>query len=137
MRKRTAPKLPSMSSKLRAHAEWAADQLQRSPLEISGTMRKHQLKLADRQCRMSELSSRIQSLLIVLCTSLYAARKEDEIVRDAAELICTDLRREFTNRRVSDRELRMATSLGGKLVDGGARNLADVVPDEIMMPYDK
>ncbi|HMT80432.1 MAG TPA: DNA mismatch repair endonuclease MutL, partial [Azonexus sp.] len=66
------PQLPPMPGKLREHAEWAAEQLQRTPLEISGTMQKHQLKLADRQCRMSELSARIQSLVIVLCTSLYA-----------------------------------------------------------------
>ena len=30
------------------------------PAKLSGTMRKHQLKLADRQLRMSELSARIQ-----------------------------------------------------------------------------
>ena len=61
---RPAPKLPAMPGNLRGHAEWAADKLQESAMEISGTMRKHQLKLADRQCRMSELSSRIQSLIV-------------------------------------------------------------------------
>jgi hypothetical protein len=126
-----------MPGKLRAHAEWAADQLQRSPVEISGAMRKHQLRLADRQCRMSELSARIQSLIIVLCTSLYAARKEDEIIRDAADLICTDMRRDFDNHRVTDREFRLATKLGGKIADGGVKSFITVVPDEIMMSYEK
>ena len=134
---RPAPKLPSMPKNLRDHAEWAADKLQESPMEISGTMRKHQLKLADRQCRMSELSSRIQSLIVVLCTSLYAARKDDELIREAADLICTDMRREYSNRRVKDREFRMATKLGAKIADGGVKSFADIEPDEIMMRYEK
>lgn len=133
---RPAPKLPSMPKELRDHAEWAADKLQESPMEISGTMRKHQLKLADRQCRMSELSTRIQSLIIVLCTSLYAARHEDEIIREAANVICTDLRREYSNRRVKDREFRLATSLGAKLAEGGVKSFTDVEPQEIMMAYE-
>ena len=133
---RPAPKLPSMPKDLRAHAEWAADKLQESPMEISGTMRKHQLKLADRQCRMSELSSRIQSLIIVLCTSLYAAKQDDELIREAAHVICTDLRREYANRRVKDREFRLATSLGAKIADGGLKSFTDVEPAEIMMSYD-
>lgn len=134
---RPAAKLPPMSSKLRAHAEWAADKLQESSLEISGTMRKHQLKLADRQCRMSELSQRIQSLIVVLCTSLYASRKTDEIIQESADLICTDLRREYSSRRVTDREFRLATSLGKKIAEGGIKSFTDVPADEIMMKYEK
>ena len=56
------------------HAEFAAGWLQRSPLVIDGVMRKHQLALADRQCRMSDLSQQIQDAVTILCTSLYAAR---------------------------------------------------------------
>ena len=133
---RPTPQLPSMPKELREHAEWAADRLQECPLEISGTMRKHQLKLADRQCRMSELSARIQSLIVVLCTSLYAAQQEDEILRDAANLICTDLRRQYTSRRIRDREFRLATKLGAKIAAGGIASFTDVEPQEIMMKYD-
>lgn len=134
---RPAAKLPPMSSKLRAHAEWAADKLQESSLEISGTMRKHQLKLADRQCRMSELSERVQSLIVILCTSLYASRKDDEIIQESADLICTDLRRKYSNRRVTDREFRLATSLGKKIAEGGINSFTDVPAEEIMMKYEK
>ncbi|HEV3386938.1 MAG TPA: acyl-CoA dehydrogenase family protein, partial [Gemmata sp.] len=56
------PEWPSLPGELRAHAEFATDHLRKMAREISGTMRKHQLKLADRQCRMSELSARVQSL---------------------------------------------------------------------------
>jgi alkylation response protein AidB-like acyl-CoA dehydrogenase len=130
------PVLPPMPSTLRAHAEFAAAGLQNSPLEISGTMRKHQLKLADRQCRMSELSSRVQKLIVMLCTSLYAARQEDEVVRDAADLVCQDLTRELSGRRPSDRYFRKATTLGQTIADGGFASISGLKADEILMPYE-
>ena len=129
------PPFPTMPADLRAHAEFAAEQLQRSPLEISGTMRKHQLKLADRQCRMAELSSRIQSLIVILCTSLYGAKSQDEVVRAAANVACQDLRRAYLGRRPADRELRQATKLGEIVVDGGFKSIAGLKPDEILMQY--
>jgi hypothetical protein len=133
---RPRPALPPMPSALQRHAEFAASGLQNSPLEISGTMRKHQLKLADRQCRMSELSSRLQKLVVMLCTCLYAARQEDEVVRSAAEVLCDDFTRELTGRRVSDRELRRVTSLGAVIADGGFKSIEGLKPDEILMSYD-
>jgi alkylation response protein AidB-like acyl-CoA dehydrogenase len=129
------PSLPSMPSRLREHAEFAAAGLQNSPLEISGTMRKHQLKLADRQCRMSELSLRIQKLIVMLCTSLYAARQEDEVIRDAADVMCQDLTRELTGKRPSDHYFRHATTLGATIADGGFKSISGLHPDEILMPY--
>lgn len=129
------PSLPSMPGPLREHVEFAAAGLQNSPLEISGTMRKHQLKLADRQCRMSELSLRIQKLIVMLCTSLYAARQEDEVIRDAADLMCQDLARELTGKRPSDRYFRQATTLGAKIADGGFTSIAGLQPDEILISY--
>ena len=57
---RPTPTLPPMPETLREHAEFAAERLARLPVEISGMMSKHQLALADRQCRMSELSQRVQ-----------------------------------------------------------------------------
>ena len=49
--------VPGMDSRLAAHLHFAQAMFGRLPDEISGTMVKHQLKLADRQCRMAELSS--------------------------------------------------------------------------------
>jgi hypothetical protein len=136
-RLRQRSRLPEMPGELREHAEFATRHLQHAAHEISGTMRKHQLKLADRQCRMSEISSRVQSLVIILCTSLYAARQTDEVVRAAAAVLCADLRRAFCGRRPSDRELRQVTRLGESIVDGGFRSIAGLAPDEILMPYEK
>jgi alkylation response protein AidB-like acyl-CoA dehydrogenase len=131
----TAPTLPAMPESLRHHAEFAAEGLQRLPLEISGVMRKHQLKLADRQCRMSELSSRIQKLIVILCTSLYASRQKDEIVQQSAAVICRDLARELSGARPSDNYYRTVTALGESIAAGGFPSIAGVHPDEILMPY--
>ena len=129
--------LPSnMPGDLRSHAEYAAEQLQRSPLKISGTMQKHQLALADRQCRMSYLSSQIQSLVVMLCTSLYAARQGDEVIQASANVMCQELKRRVTGRLPSDREFRAATKLGSQIVDGGFKSIAGLSPDEIMMSYE-
>ncbi len=134
-RRKPQAQLPSMPPVLKQHAQWAADQLQRSPLEISGTMQKHQLKLADRQCRMSELSGRIQSLVVILCTSLYAARLDDDVLQTAADVLCQDLTRQLLGQRPSDRYFRTVTKLGGMIAEGGFKSIAGMKVDEILMKY--
>jgi hypothetical protein len=129
------PQLPPMPDNLRRHADFACEQLQGSRLEISGVMRKHQLKLADRQCRMSELSARVQKMVVVLCTSLYGAQQEDEVVRQAAEVICRDLTRELLGKRPSDNYFRTVTRLGETIADGGFRSIAGIDAGEILMRY--
>jgi hypothetical protein len=97
-------------------------------------MRKHQLKLADRQCRMSELSSRVQDLVVMLTTSLYAADKP-EIVRAAADVLCRDLARKLSCQRPSDRDFRAATKLGEAVEAGGFEALAGIEPAPVLMTY--
>ena len=130
------PELPAMPVNLRKHAEFAADWLQRSSREITGTMRKHQLKLADRQCRMSEISQRVQTATVILSTSLYAARQDDPLVREAADCLCQQLTSKLTGRRPSERYLRAVTQLGAAIADGGFPSIAGLKPDEILMPYE-
>ncbi len=137
LRPKAKPKLPEMPDFLRQHAEYATDFLQKSPYEISyKTMSKHQLGLADRQCRMSELSQRIQDAVTILCTSLYAARQNDEIVCQAADVMCQDLTRKLTGKRPSDRYYRKVTKLGQVIADGGFKSIAGLDAGEILMPYD-
>ncbi len=128
--------LGPMSDTLREHALFAIRGLQTMPLEISATMRKHQLKLADRQCRMSELSSRVQKLVVMLTTSLYAAKQNDETVRMAADVICQDFVCELTGKRPSDRYFRAMSELGARIATGGFASIAGLHPDEILMKYE-
>ena len=139
LRRVPTPALPPLPSKLAAHAEFAADFLQRAPLDISGTMSKHQLALADRQCRMAEISKRLQDATVILCTALYAGRQENELIRDAADVACQDLTRSITGKRPTDSYYKTATRLGKAIAeDDGWKSfcpLADFQPEEIMMSY--
>ncbi|HEY3968936.1 MAG TPA: acyl-CoA dehydrogenase family protein [Planctomycetaceae bacterium] len=127
--------LPHLTGALRRHAEFAAHGLQKSRLWIDSTMTKHQLKLADRQCAMSELSQRIQDLVVMLATSLYAAKQDDEIVRSAADVLCQDLKRRLTGARLTSQYFRTVTKLGETIAGGGFQALAGVEAEEILMPY--
>jgi hypothetical protein len=139
LRRVPTPSLPPLPSKLAAHAEYAADFLQRAPLDISGTMSKHQLALADRQCRMAELSQRLQDATVILCTALYAGRSENELIRDSADVACQDLTRRITGKRPSDSYFRTVTKLGKALADDDGWKvfspIPDYTPDEILMSY--
>jgi alkylation response protein AidB-like acyl-CoA dehydrogenase len=130
------PELPAMPAALQAHAEFACEQLQRMALEISSTMSKFQLALADRQCRMAELSLRCQDLITLLCAAQYGARQEHEMLRDAADLLCQDLARKYTGKRPSNSYFRQATELGAAIADGGFPGLEGVQGGDIMMRYD-
>ena len=110
---------PGMPADLKIHAEFAANRLDHSPLAIDGVMRKHQLALADRQCRMAYLSQQIQDAVTILCTSLFAARSSDEVVRTAADVLCQDLIRKLTGRPPTDRYFRTVTKLGQTIAEGG------------------
>jgi alkylation response protein AidB-like acyl-CoA dehydrogenase len=136
LKRRGAPTWPAMDSSLRRHAEFAVDFLQRSAFEISGTMRKHQLKLADRQCRMAEVSGRVQTAVVILCTALYAGRHQDELVRRAGETQATLLTNRLLGRRPSDRFLRRITELGGALAEENLPGTADIDAPAILMPYE-
>ena len=128
-------RLPEMPPRLQEHAEFAASALQKMPSTISGTMRKHQLALADRQCRMADLSGNIQSLLTILCTSLYAARHNDAVVQQAADLFCRETRNQIEARPPDDAYFRDVTTLGKTVVDCGFSPLAGVESEKILMPY--
>jgi hypothetical protein len=125
-----------MPEALRRHAEFACEQLQRMALEISGTMSKFQLALADRQCRMAELSLRTQDLITMLCTSLYGARSSHEMVRDAADVLCQELTNKVTGRRPSNSYYRQVTELGAAIADAGFPGLEGIEGGEILMRYE-
>ena len=127
--------LPTMSTELRGHAKFAQKLLSRSGMKISATMRKHQLKLADRQCRMSEISSTLQNAIVMLVTSLYAAQSADPITQEAADAVCRDLRRRIDGQRMSDRDYRQITKLGALVADVGWAEMKGVTSTEILMPY--
>ena len=115
--------VPPMDDRLKAHVDFALESFKRSPLEI-----------ADRQCRMSEVSQRVQDTVTLLVTAL-AARGKPEPTVAAADILCQDLQRKLTGKRPTDRYFRDATKTADLVIDGGFEQIAGVAREEILMKY--
>jgi alkylation response protein AidB-like acyl-CoA dehydrogenase len=133
---RDKQRVPGMDPRLSEHVAFALDQFGRAPGQLSGAMSKHQLKLADRQCRMAELSQRVQDSVIMLVTALWGHQQKDEVMVLAADMLCQDLRRKLTGQRPSDRYFRDAGNLADIIIGGGFKALAGAPEAEILMRYD-
>jgi hypothetical protein len=99
-------------------------------------MSKFQLALADRQCRMAELSQRAQDFITILCTSLYGARQTDPVLQTSADIACQDLARKLKGERPTNKYFRAVTELGAAVADGQFKSIDGLVPDEILMRYE-
>jgi alkylation response protein AidB-like acyl-CoA dehydrogenase len=128
--------IPSMPQRLANHVAYAQDRFDKFAGEISGVMVKHQLKLADRQCRMAELSQRVQDTVTILVTALWGARQKNEATVAAADILCQDLRRKLNGERPSDRYFKEVSELADAIIGGGFEALAGVPRLEIMMKYE-
>jgi hypothetical protein len=133
---RDRQQVPGMDVRLADHVGFALEAFGRYPGELSAVMRKHQLKLADRQCRMAELSQRVQDTVIILVTALWGHQQKNEAALAAADILCQDLRRKLTGQRPSDRYFRDVGQLADRIVSGGFEALAGVPQEEILMRYE-
>jgi alkylation response protein AidB-like acyl-CoA dehydrogenase len=125
-----------MDRRLQQHVDFALEAFAQHRMEISATMVKHQVKLADRQCRMAELSQRVQDTVTLLVTALWAHQKKNETTTLAADVLCQDLRRKLTGKRPEDAYFKAVTQLGEAIESGGFAELAGVQPGEILMKYE-
>lgn len=135
LQEQAQPRLAGMPTELRRHAAEASEFLSNQGLAISAAMRTHQLKLADRQCSMIDLSQRLQDAVVMLVTSLYGAKQSDPQTRAACDVICSQLGRGLRGARASNRDWRRVTELGGAIADDGWNELQGIEPAEIMMRY--
>ena len=128
-------KPPALHAPLLRHVRFAQRVLSRSGLRISSMMRTHQLKLADRQCRMSETSQTLQHAIVMLVTSLYGGTSKNPITQEAADTICRELEREITGRKATDRDYQQVAHLGALIAEMGWSELDDCCSSKVMMPY--
>src|SRR5260370_39982434 len=91
-----------MDKRLQGQLEYAVAKFGRLRGEVSAAMEKHQLKLADRQCRVAELSQRIQDNVVIVVTALWGHQQKNEVALGAADILCQDLRRKRTGQRPTD-----------------------------------
>jgi len=127
--RRTNPK------RLLRHMRLAQSQLSASRLMISTVMRTHQLKLADRQCRMSAISAHVMDAVVMLVTSLHGLRSRDAVTQEAADCICRELKSRMLCQPPTDADFRQMTALGGSIARDGWPELSGTGASEIMMPY--
>jgi len=130
-------KFDGIPNDLSGHTRFAQRLLSKSGFDISAMMRKFQLKLADRQCRMSAQSATVQNAVVMLVTSLYAAQCKDPTTRAAADAVCRELRHRITGKAPSDRDFRQVTKLGAAIADDGWTELDNVDAGEVLMRYKK
>jgi alkylation response protein AidB-like acyl-CoA dehydrogenase len=133
--RRDRQQVPGMDKRLAGHVDFALDLFQRHPRELSAALRKHQLKLADRQCRIAELSQRVQDTVVLLVTALWGHRQKSEAARSAADILCQDLQRKLTGKRPSDRYFKDVSQLADLVIGGGFDEIAGVPQAEILMRY--
>lgn len=132
---RDVQSVPGMDARLSDHLQFALDMCQSHAVELSDAMKKHQLKLADRQCRISELSQRVQDSIVMIVTLMWAHQKKTDIAIASADILCQDLRRKLTGERPSDAYFKAVGELADKIIAGGFEDLAEVPREEIMMRY--
>jgi hypothetical protein len=126
---------PLMPLRFAEHIAFAAAQLGEMRQELTEAMDSHGGDLMDRQCLVAGLSGRLQQLTVILCTSLFAAGQDDEIVRRAAHVICCDLVRQVQGRRAREEDFAPVLDLGRAIVEGGHSSLVAIEPPPVLIPY--
>jgi alkylation response protein AidB-like acyl-CoA dehydrogenase len=128
-------KVPGMDRRLADHIAFAQGFCQRQAVEVSNAMSKHQLKLADRQCRMAELSQRVQDVITILVTAMWAHGQQKDVTTAAADVLCQDLRRKLTGARPTDSYFREVDRLADRVIAGEFGDIGGVPQEEILMRY--
>ena len=129
--------VPGMDERLNEHVNFAMEHLHQSPMELSENMVKHQLKLPDRQCRIAELSQRVQDAITMLVTCLWAHTEGDKVMIAATDILCQDLTRKLTGERPSDSYFKACSKLADMIIEGEFKAIADLDRQDILMSYDK
>jgi len=120
---------------LRSHVETAVERLQGARGAVDNLMQKFQLALADRQCAMAEVSSRIQDQIVSLVTCLYASERDTELNVAAADVLARHLANRSSGKRPDGAYFRTVTKLGELVINRGEELLGGIEAEAIMMPY--
>ncbi len=122
---------------LRKHAKFALKRFRKLMRKIHFAMLQYQVKLADRQLRMIELSNDVQRTVTMLATVMHATRKGDEATLLAADILCRDLTREIAGGRKDDAYFIACSKLAKLVSDGKFAQLDGVADSAILYTYPK
>jgi alkylation response protein AidB-like acyl-CoA dehydrogenase len=115
---RKREKIKGMNRKLQKHVSFAQKLFPQFAFELSHAMIIHQQKLADRQMVIVEISQRIMEATILLVTALYAHDSGDPVLINAADVICTKLRRKLEAGQTPISIVKACCQLGKSLANG-------------------
>lgn len=124
-----------MNSDLKEHAQFAVAHLRESPFELTHAMIKHQLKLADRQCRIADMSAQIQDLITILVTACWAHGEGNPLYTASADILCRDLRYKLSGQSVPDKHYRRMSEVADMIVEQGYPGLNEIEPMPILFSY--
>src|SRR5581483_9979702 len=128
--------VPGMDRRLAGHLDFALQTFAKLRGEVSSAMEKYQLKLADRQCLIAELSQRIQDNVVIVVTALWGHQQKNEVAVAAADILCQDLRRKLTGQRPTGQYYKAVNTLADQILSGGFEAIAGVPQTEILMKYE-
>lgn len=128
-------KISGLNPKLQEHVDFALAMFGEAPFELSQNMVKHQLKLADRQCRIAELSQSIQDIVVILVSSLWAHNSGNNVLQASVDILCQDLRRKLSGEKPSDKYFRQTSELADLIMAEGYPGLEDIQPADILFSY--
>jgi alkylation response protein AidB-like acyl-CoA dehydrogenase len=129
--------VPGLSPVLQDHLDFALSMLEESPLELSSNMVKHQLKLADRQCLIADMSQRIQDSITILVTVLWAHNGGNPVVQAATDILCQDLRRKLSGERASNEYFRQCSRVADMIYEQGYPGMQDISVGGVLFPYNR
>jgi alkylation response protein AidB-like acyl-CoA dehydrogenase len=127
--------LEKMNPLLQRHIDFVLDMMTEHPLELSGAMVRHQLRLPDRQCLIADMSQRVQDTITMLVACMWANRKNDETYTMAADILCRDLTRKITGERMDDDYFRACRKLGDKIIETGFDGIEQPKRFDVLFPY--
>lgn len=128
-----------ISKDMRPFVNFATNRLGDSATLLSGMMRKYQLKLADRQVAMSNVSQNIQDTITLLVTALWAQKHQNSLKGRAALVLCNELKSKITGKPVNGRAIKQAVLLGETLIKNAHFNCftQGLTPENILLSYSK
>ncbi len=124
-----------VQSPLKEHLDFASQRLTELPAILSDNMVKHQLKLADRQCLITQLSAQVQDAITMIVSSLYAHNQADEAVILASDFLGTCLNYKATRKQPDSAYFKKAKNLADCVLDGKFLNIKDIATGDIIFPY--
>lgn len=121
--------------RLSRHVAFALRQGKKLAVKMNYYMVKHQVKLGDRQGRVIELSKDVLNAGLILVTAMHAQRKGDEATIAAADIFCTEARRELSGGRKTDAYFASCNKLADLVIAGNFAQLEGTHESPILWAY--